>query len=86
MKKFCLASALMLSAIFAIACPVCERQQPKILRGITHGAGPDSSWDYIIVWTMVVIVLLSLGFSIRWLVRPGEKSDNHIKTLILNNQ
>lgn len=86
MKRICLAAALILSGMYAIACPVCERQQPEILRGITHGAGPDSSWDYIIVWAMVVIVILSLGLSIRWLVRPGEKSDQHIKTLILNNQ
>jgi hypothetical protein len=86
MKKLSLTSALIFSGLFAIACPVCERQQSKILRGITHGAGPDSSWDYIIVWTMVVIVLVSLCLSIRWLVRPGEKSDHHIKTLILNNQ
>ncbi len=85
MKRIYLAAALIFTGIYAMACPVCERQQPKILRGITHGAGPDSSWDYIIVWAMVIVVLLSLGFSIRWLVRPGEQSDKHIKTLILNN-
>jgi len=70
----------------AIACPVCERNQPKVLRGVTHGAGPESQWDYVIVWTTVAIVLLTLFFSVKWLIRPGEKSEKHIKRMILNNQ
>lgn len=68
------------------ACPACEQRQPKILRGITHGAGPDSRWDYLIVYTTIVIVLATLFFSVKWLVRPGEKSKDHIKRMILNNQ
>ena len=66
------------------ACPTCEAQQPRILRGITHGTGPDSSMDYIIVWVMVAIVIATLFFSIKWLIVPGEKSDKHIKRHILN--
>ena len=73
-------------ALAVLACPVCEKQQPKILRGITHGVGPQDNWDYIIVWTMVVIVAFTLFFSIKWLIRPGERSQTHIKRLILNNE
>ena len=40
---------MLLLAWAAIACPVCEKQQPKILQGITHGSGPQSNWDYIII-------------------------------------
>lgn len=69
-----------------LACPVCEKQQPKILRGIAHGAGPESNWDYVIIWTAVVIVVFTLFFSIKWLIRPGEKSSTHIKRFILNNE
>ncbi|GAA4792478.1 hypothetical protein GCM10023231_20800 [Olivibacter ginsenosidimutans] len=68
------------------ACPLCERQQPKLFRGITHGAGPESNWDYIIVWVTVAIVLVTLFFSIKWLIKPGERSEHHIKRFILNNE
>ena len=84
MKKYVVLILLFLSAITAYACPVCEKQQPKILRGITHGAGPDSRWDYLIIAVSVVIVLVTLFFSVKWLIKPGEKSLSHIKLTILN--
>jgi len=65
------------------ACPACTLQQPRLLRGITHGVGPDSRWDYLIVGVAVAIVLGSLYFSIKWLIRPGERSETHIKQFIL---
>ena len=86
MKRIMLIKLMLLSFYWAVACPVCERNQPKFLKGITHGAGPESKWDYIIVWITVVIVLATLFFSIKWLIRPGEKSSQHIKRFILNNQ
>lgn len=74
------------SSVLALACPLCEKQQPKILQGITHGGGPEHQWDYVIVWVTVAIVLSTLYFSVKWLIRPGEKSDTHIKRFILNNE
>lgn len=65
------------------ACTVCKKQQPKILQGITHGAGPDSNWDYLIVATAVAVVLGTLAFSLRFLFRPGETNQDHIKNSIL---
>lgn len=85
MKKIILFMPILLATLLVAACPVCERNQPKLLKGITHGAGPESKWDYVIVWTTVAIVLLTLFFSVKWLVRPGEKSDGHIKRFILNH-
>lgn len=82
----CIVICFVLSAGAAMACPACEQSQPKILRGIIHGAGPESRWDYLIVYTTIVIVLATLFFSVKWLVRPGEKSKGHIKRMILNNQ
>ena len=70
----------------AFACSICEKQQPKILRGITHGAGPDGKFDYIIIWIMVAITMATLYYSVKWLIRPGEKSNAHIKRLILNDE
>ncbi|GGC24143.1 hypothetical protein GCM10011386_15140 [Parapedobacter defluvii] len=84
MKAILVLFTLVLSALSGIACPVCERQQPNVLRGISHGTGPASDWDYIIIWTMVVIVVFTLYFSIKMLVKPGEKTGSHIKRIILN--
>lgn len=77
---------ILMSGTTALACSVCEKQQPKILRGITHGAGPQGNFDFIIIWIMVAITLATLYFSIKYLVRPGERSGAHIKRFILNEQ
>jgi len=76
---------MLLVASNTMACAVCESQQPRLLKGITHGTGPESKWDYLIVSAMLTVVLLTLFFSIKWIIRPGEKSENHIKNFILNN-
>ena len=84
MKKSILILLFSLSVLIAKACPVCEKQQPEVLRGISHGAGPQSEWDYVIIWGAVIIVLITLFYSLKWLFRPGEKSKDHIKQFILN--
>lgn len=86
MKKIMLSVAVLITGLVTIACPVCERQQPKILQGFAHGSGPQSNWDYLIISVTAMIVLATLFFSIKWLWRPGEKSVTHIKHLILNNE
>lgn len=68
----------------SLACEVCKKQQPKVLSGITHGAGPGSDWDYLVVGFMVLIVAISLFYSIKWIIHPGEKESEHIKHSILN--
>jgi hypothetical protein len=68
------------------ACPTCELAQPRILRGITHGAGPQGSWDYIIALSVTAITALVGFYSVKWLIRPGEANDNHIKHYILHNE
>lgn len=83
MKKT-IAVFIAIGTITANACPVCERNQPKILRGIVHGGGPESRWDYWIVCAMLAVVVMTLIFSVKWLIRPGEKSESHIKHRILN--
>lgn len=71
---------------YSFACTVCEAQQPKLLKGITHGAGPDSAWDYVIVIATVILVLATLIGSVWHLVKPGEKNETHIKRSILNTE
>ncbi len=86
MKNIMLILVFLIPGLSAMACPACEKQQPEMLRGITHGTGPESNWDYVIVWATVIIVLITLFFSVKWLVRPGEKSEYHIKRSILNKE
>jgi hypothetical protein len=85
MKKFFIIIGLLWITSVCGACPVCERNQPRVLRGITHGAGPQSRWDYLIVCAMLAVVVLTLFYSIKWLIRPGEREAGHIKYTILNS-
>lgn len=83
MKKLLLLIPMLGFSIFTWACQACEKQQPELLRGITHGAGPSSNWDYVIILAAVVIVLATLFYTIKWLVIPGEKESSHIKRTVL---
>jgi hypothetical protein len=67
-----------------MACEVCKKQQPKVLRGITHGAGPQSDWDYVVVWGMVIVVMISFFYAMKFILRPGERGSEHIKRNIFN--
>lgn len=84
MKKTFLLLLLLTGFTGVHSCPGCERQQPAILRGITHGAGPRDNWDYLIVAVAAVIVVATLFFSVKWLLSPGEKEEKHIKRIVLN--
>lgn len=67
------------------ACPVCEKQQPEITQGLTHGAGPQSNWDWVIIAVIAAITVLTFILSLKYLIKPKEKNANHIKRLILNS-
>ncbi len=67
------------------ACPVCEKKQPAITQGITHGTGPDSNWDWLIIGVITLITVLTLIFSLKYLIKPGEKNSDHIKNSIFSN-
>lgn len=85
MKKGTITIVLLGVAFLANACPVCERAKAKTAFGsISHGIGPTSNWDYVAVWTTVIAVVLTLFFSIKYLVKPNEKNSDHIKNSILN--
>lgn len=70
----------------AFACDACQKQQPRIFQGITHGAGPDSNWDYLIVSIMTAITLYALYATVKCMIRPSAADSRHnlIKTMILN--
>lgn len=74
---------LVLICQIILACPVCEKQQPAITAGLSHGTGPQSNWDWLIIGVISVITILTLIYSIKYLVKPGEKNPDHIKQSIL---
>ncbi|ULQ58314.1 hypothetical protein KJS94_08915 [Flavihumibacter rivuli] len=67
------------------ACPVCEQQQPKFLKGITHGPGPQTNWEWVIVGVMGVITLFILAYTVACFVKPEGKGVQDIKQSILNS-
>jgi len=84
MKKYIISVILILFVqMSVICCPVCERNQIKALRGIIHGSGPESNWDYVGVVAIGILVVFTLIYTIKWLIRPGEKDTSHIKYSIL---
>ena len=85
MKKLLLLIPMIVMCIGAMACPACEAQQPKLLRGLTaHGSGPTSNWDYVAGIITLLIVLIVLFYTIKWIINPGERETTHIKRTILN--
>lgn len=75
-----------IGCIRVLACEACKKQQPKILQGITHGPGPESIWDYVIVTVMILLTLYVLMATIKCAFRPSEENKGHIKRIILNEQ
>lgn len=83
-KKIALYLLLLICGPAAFACPLCKENQPEVLQNITHGAGPTGMVDYIITWTAVVLVTVTLILSIKFLIRPKESRADHIKNIVLN--
>ena len=85
LKNIGLTTLMLTAGLSAMACEACKKQQPKLLQGITHGAGPDSGWDYLIVVVMIIVTLYVLYATVKCIFRPSEKNNEHIKRLILND-
>jgi hypothetical protein len=84
MRKIAIALFTLLFAIPACACELCEKQQPALLRGITHGTGPQNGWDMPIIYASGIVVLVTLVLAVKFLVKPNEGAADHIKRSILN--
>lgn len=67
----------------AWACETCRAQQPEVLRGLTHGAGPQGNFDYVIVFVTLAVAVLALVYAIKFIVHPGEREADHIKRIVL---
>ena len=84
MMRLLLSFCTLLLTMPSWACDVCQKQQPKVLQGISHGTGPQSSLDMPIIVVSAIIVLITLFFSVKYMVRPNEGNPDHIKRSILN--
>jgi hypothetical protein len=82
LKYLSLSIVLMGGHITVLACEVCKKQQPKITQGLTHGVGPQSNWDWVIISLITAIAILTLVYSLKYLIHPNEKNLGHIKQSI----
>ena len=73
------------SAVQALACDVCKRNQPELLQDISHGTGPQADSEYYIIGGAILLVIFTLIYSVKFLIRPGERSPKHIKHMILKS-
>ncbi len=83
--RYLITFLLLIAYQFSSACELCEKRQPKITAGFTHGVGPDSNWDWVNISIITLFTLITLYLSIKYLVKPGEKNKDHIKRSILTN-
>lgn len=77
---------LMLFTTYIYACDACKLQQPEVTREFTHGTGPEGNWDWFIVGVVVLITVLAFIYSVKYLVKPGEKDKGHIKYSVFSNE
>lgn len=86
MKKWPLVLLLFFSSVIqAFPCDVCKRNQPELLQDISHGTGPQADSEYFIIGGAIMVVLFTLIYSIKFILKPGEKSPEHIKNMIIKS-
>lgn len=85
MKTKIVTTIALLVYTISIACPLCESKQPKGFENITHGEGPNGNIDFIIMYSAIIIVGYTLIMSIKYLVKPKENNNGHIKNYILDD-
>ena len=86
MKWAILITFLVFQSPILMACEACNKNQPKLLQGITHGAGPEGWWDYFVVVIMVVVTIYSLYATIKCFVVTKEVKYKSIKNLIVTQE
>lgn len=48
--------------------------------------GPPGFWDYLLVVSALIVLAMAGALFVRYLVRPREKEDDHIKRKILDDE
>ncbi|MFD2787435.1 hypothetical protein [Hymenobacter rubripertinctus] len=71
-KNLLLLLAGLLLTVPALACPVCEKRQPKGFANVTHGVGPGGWFDYAMLYGSITIVVLVFACFFWFLLRPDN--------------
>lgn len=54
------------------------------MHGTVQVSEQHTTADYIIIWVGIIIVLITLVLSIKFLVKPNEDDPKHIKNIVKN--
>lgn len=73
------------TALPAAACEACKAQQPRLVRGLVHGAAPQGVADYLVVALALAGLVGVAVLAVRCLARPAEQQTRHIKRTILHD-
>ncbi|MBC8151408.1 MAG: hypothetical protein H7Z72_00700, partial [Bacteroidetes bacterium] len=57
----------------------CGRQQSKGFANITPGTGPESAFDYCVLYGAIALVVLTLGLFVRFMIRPEIEAPRRLK-------
>ena len=69
----------LITATSLIACPVCDKRQPKGFAGITHGTGPEGAFDYWMLYGSIAVVVLTLLLFVWFMISPETATMRHLK-------
>ena len=72
MKKIIVSLLLICTGIISRACPACEAAQPRVLKGLIHGSGPTSNWDYVAGIVTLLIVIFVLFFLVLEIISDSQ--------------
>ena len=86
MKRVIITAFLFTVHHVIVACDLCKANQPKGFENLTHGEGPQGNVDYIIMVIAIIIVGYTLIMSIKYLARPKETENNHVKNLVVGDK
>ncbi|RFZ91159.1 hypothetical protein D0C36_19660 [Mucilaginibacter conchicola] len=78
MRKYIFTISVILVSGTAFACDACKKQK-SLFTGISHGRGPESNWDYLIVALMIVVTLYVLFAALKCMFKSSENHRSHIK-------
>jgi len=53
------------------------------MHDMSHLAGPQAAWEYVLVVVAVIIVVWVFYLAFKYIFKPGEEQADHIKRRIL---
>lgn len=83
--KYFIGGIFILITQVALSCPVCDREKAnQVTLGLSHGAGPDHNWEWLVVAGMAGITLFALFLAIKYFIKPDNAKTNEFKKSIFS--